>query len=460
MQNTSCTDKTIYLQITFLLILSFAISFPYIGGGSLSSWDEAIFAQAARGIIRTGNWITLYWNGHNWLDKPPLHIWTVAIFYKILGINEFAARLTSVLFGVATIIGLYLIVLGEYDKHTAFISSLVLLSTLHFIRFSRLCMSDIMLTFIIMLSLYFFWRGIKNRKFFIFSGILFGCAIMTKWTVAFLIPFIIMCFIIFSKQFDLVKNKILILGFALGILIAVPWHVYQLLHNTKFITDYLSFHSIRRLTTALDGHTGNWMFYIKTISNKGRPLGVLGLLGIPYLVWSYINKKDKFLLLVLIWILTFLAAFSAAQTKLHWYIMPIYPAVSIVCAVILSKIIKPRFVWIFVLITVILTSFYIRHYDIFNMDYNNETKAFSATAREIIGKQPLYLYKTGDPGIGFYFGDYAIWVKNPSSFEELLSEPVKKYFIMERRQFEELKSLKEMTKVIAESKKIVLFSNK
>src|SRR5215211_3367672 len=83
-----------------LLVVAFALLWK-LGAGSLAAWDEAIYAQVSKEIVQGGEWLTLHWQYANWFEKPPLFMWITAAFYRVLGVNEFAARLPSAISGLA-----------------------------------------------------------------------------------------------------------------------------------------------------------------------------------------------------------------------------------------------------------------------------------------------------------------------------------------------------------------------
>ena len=139
-------------DIIILLILSSLILLVNLGAGSLSSWDEAFYAQVSREIIRSGNWIDLTWGGAVWNDKPPLCMWATALFFKLFGVNEFAARLCSALAGIGTVIFTYLLAFRIFSRRVAMLSGIMLLSTYHFLWMSRSGTIDVTLTFFVLLS--------------------------------------------------------------------------------------------------------------------------------------------------------------------------------------------------------------------------------------------------------------------------------------------------------------------
>ncbi|MGL6021817.1 MAG: ArnT family glycosyltransferase [Chitinophagaceae bacterium] len=55
--------------------------------------DNTLYANIAKTIVDKNDWINLYVNGKDWLDKPHFQFWITAIFYKIFGFNQFAYKI-------------------------------------------------------------------------------------------------------------------------------------------------------------------------------------------------------------------------------------------------------------------------------------------------------------------------------------------------------------------------------
>ena len=82
----------------FLLLLVAALALLWkLGAGSLAAWDEAIYAQVSKEILRSGDWLTPHWQYQPWFEKPPLFLWSTAFLYRLFGINEFWARVPAAL---------------------------------------------------------------------------------------------------------------------------------------------------------------------------------------------------------------------------------------------------------------------------------------------------------------------------------------------------------------------------
>ncbi|MCX5713353.1 MAG: glycosyltransferase family 39 protein, partial [Candidatus Omnitrophica bacterium] len=187
-------DRILWL----LLIFAAVYILGNIGTGSLTTWDEAVYANISGTILKTGDWVVMHDGGRPWFDKPPLYMWCTAISYKIFGVSEFSVRLTSALFGVATVLLIYLFVKRLYDQRAALLSALLLLASPHYIHFSKMGMMDVMLTFFVTSTIFFFWLGQEKPIFLFWSGVTILFAYFTKGFAAISAPAIIFFYCLFS----------------------------------------------------------------------------------------------------------------------------------------------------------------------------------------------------------------------------------------------------------------------
>ena len=82
--------KTVYIDL-IILLAGATLFFPFLGGVHLFDWDEINFAEAAREMIETGDYLTVKINYQPFWEKPPLFIWMQVLSMKLFGINEFGA---------------------------------------------------------------------------------------------------------------------------------------------------------------------------------------------------------------------------------------------------------------------------------------------------------------------------------------------------------------------------------
>jgi 4-amino-4-deoxy-L-arabinose transferase-like glycosyltransferase len=419
--------------VVLILIAGFVILWN-LGTGSLLSWDEAVYAQVSKEILKSNNYIDLTWAGRPWSDKPPLYMWMTVIFYKMFGVNEFAVRLFSAFCGIGTVIVTYLLAFKLYSRRAAFAASLILVSTLHFIWASKVGMLDAALTFFISLSLYWFIVGTERKIFLFLSALVFGCAFLTKGFGALLIPIILTAYVLITGKTKLAHEPALWAGLSIVLVLVGFWHFMAIIHYGKeFIAGYVTKHLFSRIGQAVDGHTGTIFTYLKVISNKGRPWGIMFFFITPFALWEFFKKKGKSEhALPLIWVFTTMVVFSAVKTKLNWYIVPIYPAISILMGWGMDKALNKKTIIAVILCFIASLSYLVLEKHVFNLDYSHETKKLALFAKEKISdKDRIYIYG-GDPAVRFYFSDENVNIEGFLTIPELLREK-DRYVVLDKK---------------------------
>ena len=101
--------------IVYCGVISSLAFLLYLGSTGLIDETEPLFAEAAKGMFTTGDWITPYYNGETRFDKPPLVYWGMAIAFHLFGVNTWGVRLPSALGAIAlTFLSFYLSLISNY----------------------------------------------------------------------------------------------------------------------------------------------------------------------------------------------------------------------------------------------------------------------------------------------------------------------------------------------------------
>src|SRR6266478_9768961 len=119
---------TRHALLAILIALAALLHVATIGSGDLYSETEGQYAGAAREMVASHNWLLPTNDGITRLQKPPLLYWLIIASYKILGVNEAAARLPAALAVVATVALIFLIGEKLSDYSRGFIAGLIYLS--------------------------------------------------------------------------------------------------------------------------------------------------------------------------------------------------------------------------------------------------------------------------------------------------------------------------------------------
>jgi 4-amino-4-deoxy-L-arabinose transferase-like glycosyltransferase len=403
-----------------MALFAFAAFFFLYGiwDGSLYAWDEAFYGEAAREMAVEGRgWLTLHFNYQPFFEKPPLLIWLTALTYNVFGVNELAVRFWSALAGFGCVIVLYYLARELFaSENIALYSALALIGFPQFTRQARYGMMDAPLTFCILLGTLLLWKGLRREKLLFFIGPVLALAFMFKSFASFQLLFIIVLFALLSGQWRFLANKYLLVGMLAGLLLVIPWHAHQhVTHGHAFLEKYFFHHIVdRAMETFPDRSPRSFLYYFQVLANN-VPLGVIGLLSLPYLAASALRERDQerrnSLVLILAGVVVVLGLFSLVTSKLPWYVLPAYPFLALAITASFQRILRrlpdkknflaSAFLIVLLLIPIVRFATSKRHR---TMDYYPHLKEISLQAKNLVARdETLHVHGIGEtPVIVFY----------------------------------------------------------
>jgi 4-amino-4-deoxy-L-arabinose transferase-like glycosyltransferase len=323
------------LQLLPLLVIIVAaiVLFYRIGDPALKNWDEAIYAQVAKEIFQSGDWLTLHWQHANWLEKPPLTFWIMAGHFHLFGVSEFSARAVSALAGVGVVTAVYGIGRLQRGPVCGLIAALILLTTFQFVQMSRLVNTDVLLLFFIYLAIYGYLR-VRNgdRRWWYVVSVSCALGFMVKsFAVLFAPAAIALALIIDRDLVETVKARHFWFSILAALAVILPWHATMIyLHGSAFFDEYFYYHVWSRTVTPLEGHRAPYWFYLNEIWLKTHPWWSIAPFAVVFAAWQVKRRRSSVVVLALI-VFVF-GFFTVAQTKSTSYILPVYPALALLIA--------------------------------------------------------------------------------------------------------------------------------
>ena len=328
-----------------LLFTGYLLIFHNLGKAQIRIWDEATYANNAIDMYENpGNPLVIKHQGEPDLYnvKPPLVIWLQALSMKIWGINEFAVRLPSALFGLLTVLLLYGFAYQVLESRLlGFFSGMILLSSSGFIRNHVVRTGDLdaALVFFLLLQLTAFWTLLlkdSTHKRPIYMLLCLGIlgAFMSKGIAAFFFSpaMLIMAGLPFTykvlKDVELygwIFVCLLICGGYYGLReLSVPGY-WPILRDSEFI---------RINTEVMSWHLQAADYYWQELRNKHFSHLIWGLLLIPlaFFTTPFRSKSFYFLLYACIALLAYFFLISYPPVKLSWYDAPLLPVLSLTLA--------------------------------------------------------------------------------------------------------------------------------
>lgn len=324
--------------ILVLCALAALVLLLRLGQGSLSDWDEAVYAQAAKEMIYGGDWLALHYEYKLWMDEPPLLVWLTAIFFYLFGVNEFWSRAASGFSGIGLIIVTYLVGKLLYNKWVGFFAALILLTSYHFTRYSRAGMTDIMLTLFTFLAIYAYLRLEKgSQNWWYIIAISSALAVMVKSFAGLIAPAVITLDLWLTRRFmATTRSRQFWTALLIALVIGAPWHILMLIkYGRVFIDNYILFH-IAHASETLQGNTGTRFFYVDQLQIGFYPWFCLLPVALSLSIQENLVALSRSSILLLVVVLEF-GIFTLAQTKLRWYILPLYPSLAILTASMVAQ---------------------------------------------------------------------------------------------------------------------------
>jgi len=170
------------------VLLAAAIFLFHLGSPPLTSPNEGLYAEVAREMNETGEFVIPRANGVVYLEKPPLLYWLTAVSMRLSGENAFAARLPSALAAIVTVVIVVAAGRRLFGSRAGMLSGVVLATSLGFALVARQVLFDSLLTFWTTVALLGFWFGTETaddtrlspKRWLLAGYVALGLAVLTS----------------------------------------------------------------------------------------------------------------------------------------------------------------------------------------------------------------------------------------------------------------------------------------
>ncbi|HWE51260.1 MAG TPA: glycosyltransferase family 39 protein [Bryobacteraceae bacterium] len=337
-----------------LLFVSIIFVTSLISPPGLMNDVDGAQGQIGRGILQTGDWVTMHINGVKYMEKPPLKYWLIAISFKIFGIHDWAARIPV---SLSAILLCWLVVrmtawaLGE---RAGLYAGLSLGTCVGLWLFTRILIPDVMLTALVTLALWGFLRSLDTgevhwRRWSLTSWAAAGLGILAKGLIAVVFPIgTAVVYLLFTglwRERQTWRRLSVLPGVAILLAVAAPWHILATLQNPPyfdftmhaesgsyrgFFWMYFFNEHILRFLNRRYPHDYNtvppWLFWLLHFAwFFPWSAFLIRTFGLKY---RSPDRAARMRLLALCWIGVVLGFFSLSTTQ-EYYSMPAYPAIAI-----------------------------------------------------------------------------------------------------------------------------------
>ena len=357
------------LQLQLIIAIMAALLFiPYAGGVHLFDWDEINFAECAREMIVSHNYLNVQINFLPFWEKPPLFIWMQVLSMKAFGINEFAARFPNAVCGIVSLLLIFNIGNKLYDERFGMWWVIVYAGSIlpHF--YFRSGIIDPWFNFLIVVAIWFFVRLnaadeiISLKRRFLYSalwGIFTGLAILTKGPTALLIIGLVVSIAYLPDLMQLLKIKSRFLKsppvfkirfsditifLLFTILIGGSWFLVQMLSGHADMVLKFILYQVRLFTIPDAGHGGHWSYHFIVLLVGVFPASVFALTRFRRPAGQSVSQRQfHLIMLILFWVVLIL--FTIVKTKIVHYSSLCYIPLTFFAALAVQDLLNGSLRW-------------------------------------------------------------------------------------------------------------------
>jgi 4-amino-4-deoxy-L-arabinose transferase-like glycosyltransferase len=320
------------------------VSLYMLGVRTLVPPDEGRYAEMAREMFASGDWITTRLNGIKYFEKPPLQTWMNALSFALFGLGDWQARLWTGLCGIGGVLLTAYTGTRVFGRRIGFYAGLVLASCFYWVACSQIDSLDMglsgMMTIVLCALLLAQRDGAgaqHTRNWMLVCWGAMGLAVLSKGLIGLMLPGgILVAYTLLTLQWRLWSRLHLVKGLLVFLLVAAPWFILVGMRNPEqphffFIHE----HWDRFFKTEHHREQVWYVFFVLTAAGIVPWLGVL----VQSMLRAATAEREtaargafRPALMCLVWAGFIILFFTKSNSKLPGYILPIFPALALLVA--------------------------------------------------------------------------------------------------------------------------------
>ena len=308
--------------------------------------DEGRYAEIAREMLLSGDWVTIRYNGLKYFEKPPLHFWMTALAYEVFGVGEWQSRLWVAISGALGLLATMLAARRWYGPRVALLAGLVLLATPTWniaAHFNSLDMGlsgalAVVLAAVLMAQHPEAEPAQRGRWMWL-AWAAMGAAVLTKGPIGIVLPSLtLIVYTLWTRNFRLWRQLHIVSGALLMLVLTAPWFWLVQQRNPEFLRFFFVHEHFERYTSSVHRRDAPAWYFVPQLA-----LGFLPWTGLwPRIVTQArrVHGTTDFQPAAWLasWALSIFVFFSLSGSKLPGYIVPMLPALAILAALALSEL--------------------------------------------------------------------------------------------------------------------------
>jgi 4-amino-4-deoxy-L-arabinose transferase-like glycosyltransferase len=309
-----------------------------LGGPAITDSDEAFYAEAAREMVESGDWLTPRYNYANRFQKPVLFYWLVAGTYELTGPTEWAARLPAALSGIGLAVLTWACARRWFDEYVGLVAGIALGTSLGAVAIARLSLPDLPLALFISLSIVLGIEAllVPDRPrvgLAALAGAAAGAAFLTKGPVGIVVPALVVGGLaLVERRWRAFSPMALAAAAAAFLAVAVPWYLAMTrVHGTAYLESFFVGDNLERFATDRFNEPRPLWFYLPIVLAGMLPWTPFFALWVADAAAAIRHRRRPAVavLRIALWAALPLLLFTASIGKQPRYILPMLPPLAI-----------------------------------------------------------------------------------------------------------------------------------
>jgi 4-amino-4-deoxy-L-arabinose transferase-like glycosyltransferase len=300
--------------------------------------DEGRYAEGAREMLASGDWLVPRLFGVPYLEKPPLFFWLTAASCGLVGVGELGARLVSAIAAAAGVVLTGLFSCKVFGPRAGALTAVVLATSGLYFVLARVVITDMLFSVLVAAALMSWFFAETERRSFLPFWLLAAAATLTKGPVAAALCGLTgLAYLAAERKLGCLRTARFWIGLPAFLALVLCWFALVEIRYPGYVHFYV--YKEHMLRVSGDEHREPFLWYLPWVAAGLLPWTPLAVALVPAIAGRVREQtaQGRAARFAAIWAVVVLVFFSVPRGKLVPYLLPMFPPLAILLGDALAR---------------------------------------------------------------------------------------------------------------------------